>query len=219
MAAHSSREQIKYMSDWFGNWSEFQKDDFVTILAQKLRPTQLVNGLVTGLQNMNCSSRPASLFTCQIKLFNDWWDSWNEEDRTNFQAKLREKDSKFWVELEGELAGTRKKLDEDFFLVSSNSMPTAEAGQGQALNTTTVTIAAADSTSVTVIATDGGNNGAGDSVTVNAEIVPIVSKGEVTVSNGSANNNGAIHSDESQVSESMDIPQPGEIGGEGDVHV
>jgi len=115
MTTHSSNEQVKYTNDWFGTWSEFQKEDFVTILAQKLRPSQFINGLLGGIQNLNCSSRPPSLFSCQIKLFSEWWDSWTEEDRANFQTKLREKDSKFWAEVEGELDGSRKKLDEDFF--------------------------------------------------------------------------------------------------------
>ena len=54
----------------------------------------------------------------QVKLFNEWWNNWNEADREKMLNQLKNVDSKFWAEVESELSGTRKKSDEDFFAVA-----------------------------------------------------------------------------------------------------
>ena len=54
----------------------------------------------------------------QVKLFNEWWNNWNESDREKMLNQLKNVDSKFWSEVEAELSGTRKKSDEDFFAVT-----------------------------------------------------------------------------------------------------
>ena len=66
MANHSSGDQISYVIQWFGTWSDFQKDDFVDVIAPKVSPNPQVNGIVNGVNNLDTSGRPPSLFACQV---------------------------------------------------------------------------------------------------------------------------------------------------------
>jgi len=69
--AHSVHDQLRFLNQWFRTWSEYQKDDFLHVLASKLSPkssiiTAEVNGIVNGMQGMSTSGRPPSLFACQV---------------------------------------------------------------------------------------------------------------------------------------------------------
>lgn len=57
-----------------------------------------------------------------MKLFNEWWDSWPENEKQNLTSRLKDSDSKFWAEVQEEINGTRKKLEDDFFLTINNSV-------------------------------------------------------------------------------------------------
>jgi len=126
--SHSVQDQLRFLNQWFRTWSEYQKDDFLHALASKLSPKGTiiaeVNGVVNGMQGLNTTSgRPPSLFACQIKLFNEWWDSWSEAERGKLTEELKKDDAKFWADLESEMDGTRNKDLEDFYTVE----PSAEA--------------------------------------------------------------------------------------------
>jgi len=72
MTNYSPESQMNFSIQWFKGWSDFQKDDFVTILAQKIggpSSNSAVNGLVNGMTQLDTSSgRPPSLFSCQVLL-------------------------------------------------------------------------------------------------------------------------------------------------------
>jgi len=133
MSNHSAQDELKFVTQWFSSWSEFQKEDFLLILAEKLCPkaqeAQVVpNGLSNGLGLRHESGRPPSLFSCQVKLFKEWWDNhWNEEDRGKLTTAFKETDSKFWHELEAEISGTRKKVEEEFYaMLDRDALESAE---------------------------------------------------------------------------------------------
>ncbi|CAG7831196.1 unnamed protein product [Allacma fusca] len=66
----------------------------------------------------------------EIKLFNDWWSSWGEGDQEKFMNTIKGLDEKFWSEVEAEVNGTRKKLDEDFFTVTITATPVSAVRKG-----------------------------------------------------------------------------------------
>jgi len=48
------------------------------VLGEKMSRKADVNGLANSFKSMDCASnRPPSLFSCQVKLFNDWFSSWS----------------------------------------------------------------------------------------------------------------------------------------------
>lgn len=101
-ASYTQREQHRFVTSWFSDWSQFQREDFAAALAQKLQPKLYVNGLVGGLQRLG---RPPSIFQCQVKLFQEWSDTWTEEQRQQLRMALVETDPAFGVMLDAALVG------------------------------------------------------------------------------------------------------------------
>jgi len=123
---------MNFLIQWFKGWSEFQKEDFVQILSQRMKDAEdPVNNLVNGITGLETSGRPPSLFRCQVKLFNEWWTTWAPEDREKMQSLFKEADPAFYTSVE---SGESQKLDEEFMMVPTKSdekfETTAEATNG-----------------------------------------------------------------------------------------
>lgn len=122
MSTLSSSAQLRYLLEWFGEWSELQRSDFLVILAENYAQKAYVNGIVNSISNMNCTDKPMSLFECrvsvklehlfthycfafllQIKLFKEWFTQWNIESKENFLKKLGEIDASFIEKLNKEI--------------------------------------------------------------------------------------------------------------------
>lgn len=59
--------QFQYMIQWFEEWSDFQRQDFLPILAEKIVSNgAYVNGLVDALNSVNCQDKPMNLFQCRV---------------------------------------------------------------------------------------------------------------------------------------------------------
>ncbi|XP_037818586.1 uncharacterized protein LOC119608293 [Lucilia sericata] len=103
--------EFRYIVQWFNEWSELQRDDFVPILVKYITGSHtnedddnddgLVAAAVTPPVNMNglpndleFSGRPMSLFQCRIKLFNQWNRRWPTEFKEKLQQKIGEIDGK-----------------------------------------------------------------------------------------------------------------------------
>ncbi|OXU21324.1 hypothetical protein TSAR_010480 [Trichomalopsis sarcophagae] len=93
----SNQAQIRYVIEWFQEWSEMQRDDFVGILLERCSSSGLVNGLLTGIENLGKenSSRPPSLFQCRIKLFREWSQNWSEQEKEMLVTSIKHMDPKF----------------------------------------------------------------------------------------------------------------------------
>lgn len=64
--------EFRYIVQWFNEWSELQRDDFVPIVIDYLTketPGVYVNGVVSGLANADVMDKPMSLFQCRV-IFN-----------------------------------------------------------------------------------------------------------------------------------------------------
>lgn len=62
--ALSSEVQLRYLLQWFSEFSELQKEDFLPILAAARgeKSDQLENALAF----LNCHDKPVSLFQCRV---------------------------------------------------------------------------------------------------------------------------------------------------------
>ena len=82
-------KEIQYVVHWFQGWSRLQKQDFLQDLIDKAIPCHM-GSLFNSLRFMNVEDKPPSILQCQMKLFNQWFESWTGKERNDFMIKLRE---------------------------------------------------------------------------------------------------------------------------------
>lgn len=60
----TSEAQLRYILQWFGEFSELQREDFLPVLAAARgdQPDQLA----AVLANISCHDKPVSLFQCRV---------------------------------------------------------------------------------------------------------------------------------------------------------
>lgn len=73
MSGHnlSNDGELRYIIQWFNEWSEFQREDFLPILADYLGKENAgtyVNGMVSSLAGASCIDKPMSLFQCRVSV-------------------------------------------------------------------------------------------------------------------------------------------------------
>lgn len=92
----SLQSQLLYLVEWFQEFSEMQRNDFLPILVQKFGNKGYVNGLLPEMEAMgNLEDRPPSLFQCRIKLFLEWTESWGQEEQQHFLNQIKTIDPSF----------------------------------------------------------------------------------------------------------------------------
>uniref|UniRef100_A0A1B6DWX9 Uncharacterized protein n=1 Tax=Clastoptera arizonana TaxID=38151 RepID=A0A1B6DWX9_9HEMI len=108
----STQAQLGYIGQWFHEWSEMQRNDFLPILAQKFGTKGYVNGLLPGLEALNSfEDRPPSLFQCRIKLFREWSDNWSQVEKEQLLSRIKSMDPDFLQKYEKELMSDVKTSD------------------------------------------------------------------------------------------------------------
>ncbi|EDV91393.1 uncharacterized protein LOC6568449 [Drosophila grimshawi] len=104
--------EFRYIIQWFNEWSELQRDDFVYVFVEYLtRDTSeagngvstYVNGVVNSLATSGVQDKPMSLFQCRIKLFREWSPKWPIEFKCQLQEKINELDPKVGEKIINEL--------------------------------------------------------------------------------------------------------------------
>lgn len=125
----SVERELRYVIQWFNEWSELQRDDFLPILSEYLTNENGVymNGLVSGLAAASCLDKPMSLFQCRVstnfvrqmrvnvkkkitfalkvKLFREWSAKWPMDLKLKLKEKVLEIDPAYFERLNGELVG------------------------------------------------------------------------------------------------------------------
>lgn len=104
--------QIRYIIQWFTEWGEMQRSDFLPILLQKFQDQGNINGLVPSLDSCSVEDRPPSIFQCRIKLFKEWSESWNQNEKEQLLSELRSIDQEFFAKFEKQLDGTAEVNEE-----------------------------------------------------------------------------------------------------------
>lgn len=113
-ATLSNQAQLRYVVQWFQEWSEMQRGDFLGILVEKCGPPGLVNGLVSSLESLACkddANKPPSLFECRVKLFREWSQNWTAQEKDTLLTSIKNLDSKFAEKYEQKI--TQGKDDEE----------------------------------------------------------------------------------------------------------
>lgn len=61
--------ELRYIIQWFNEWSDLQREDFLPILVEYLTkdgPYEYMNGVVNSLAAATCEDKPMSLFQCRV---------------------------------------------------------------------------------------------------------------------------------------------------------
>lgn len=103
MSVLSPEAQMNYLIQWFKEWSDFQRADFLPVLAEKLSDSVYVNGIVNSISSVNCQDKPMSLFECRVKLFREWVPQWNADQRERLAKQISDIDPSFAEKLNSEL--------------------------------------------------------------------------------------------------------------------
>lgn len=103
MSVLSAEVQMNYLVQWFREWSEYQRADFLPILAEKLHEGSYVNGIINNIAGVNCQDKPMSLFECRVKLFKEWFPTWSIEQRERLAKQISDIDPNFGEKLNSEL--------------------------------------------------------------------------------------------------------------------
>lgn len=89
--------QIRYLLQWFSEWSEMERGDFLPVLVHEFMvKSGTVNGLLPIVDGQYKEDRrPLSLFKCRIKLFTEWVQTWSDDDKESFLSGIRSMDVNF----------------------------------------------------------------------------------------------------------------------------
>lgn len=110
--------EFRYIVQWFTEWSDFQREDFVPVLATYLAQGNpggpvYVNGIIGAMANVSGQDKPMSLFQCRVKLFNEWVTKWPETNREKLLERLTEIDPDFGKRVQQELSGERNHVERE----------------------------------------------------------------------------------------------------------
>ncbi|XP_073950485.1 uncharacterized protein C14orf119 isoform X2 [Choristoneura fumiferana] len=94
----TSEAQLRYLLQWFGEFSELQREDFLPVLSAASGGN--TDQLAATLAALSCEDKPVSLFQCRIKLFNEWYPTWTAEERDRLVAGVTETDPDFGKKLQ-----------------------------------------------------------------------------------------------------------------------
>lgn len=101
----SSNGETDLIVKWFLEFSDMQKSDFFKILLKKYAGTRLDRDLVTSLLNdVQVSDQRPTIFNCRVKLFNEWFSNWSDEQKEALLSRLATADEDFSTALRYVLA-------------------------------------------------------------------------------------------------------------------
>lgn len=63
--------ELRYIIQWFNEWSELQREDFLPIVVEYLtkdRGAHYMNGVVNSMSAASFDEKPMSLFQCRVSI-------------------------------------------------------------------------------------------------------------------------------------------------------
>ncbi|KAL1129733.1 hypothetical protein AAG570_012677 [Ranatra chinensis] len=106
---------MRYLIQWFGEFSDMQKADFLPVLVQRFGHNRgYVNGLLPGMETLGrLDDRPPTLFQCRIELFTEWTEYWDIPQKDRLLQQIREIDPAFFAKYEKEVDPDVKSSSSD----------------------------------------------------------------------------------------------------------
>ncbi|KAK1787192.1 hypothetical protein P4O66_017055 [Electrophorus voltai] len=98
-------QEQRCVLSWFLGWGPPQRERFLQDLISKAVPGK-VSSLLEQLNTLQVKDRPPNIFECQLRLWTQWFESWNEGERNAFLSSLEESDAIFVAQFYRALAST-----------------------------------------------------------------------------------------------------------------
>lgn len=106
MSLSSAEQNMQCVVHWFTYWSDLQKSDFLKDLVAKAVPWK-VSTLLDAMTALDVSrKKPLSIFECQMKLFDQWFEEWTDKERNALMQQLEQIDTDFVSRFNEEVAMT-----------------------------------------------------------------------------------------------------------------
>lgn len=113
---HKEPQPISYVTlqeqrcvlSWFQGWNIPQRERFMQDLLGKAVPGKVCT-LLDSLSTLQVKDKLPNIFECQLRLWTQWFESWEEEERNHFLHILEEKDPGFVAQFYSCVAGTAGK--------------------------------------------------------------------------------------------------------------
>jgi len=88
-------EQLCLVS-WFQNWNDDQKVKFLNSLVEQIHGVT-DQDLLLSMDNLGLVTNydGPDMFSCQMKMFSNWWRGWDINIRTNFLSELGRQNTEF----------------------------------------------------------------------------------------------------------------------------
>lgn len=68
--------ELQYMVQWFSEWSELQREDFLPVFVEFLSAASgssaALNGITSHLSGATLADKPMSLFQCRVSANSNW---------------------------------------------------------------------------------------------------------------------------------------------------
>lgn len=111
----TKQEELNHLINWFGEFSEMQKSDFFKIILKKYASSNVNVDLVeSAIKDMTVNDRPPTIFQCRMKLLDDWFANWSDEEKEDLLIRLKNLDSAFMDIFQSTLDGVTP-LEEEIF--------------------------------------------------------------------------------------------------------
>ncbi|XP_072297108.1 uncharacterized protein C14orf119 homolog [Eucyclogobius newberryi] len=106
--SYVSLQEQRCVLSWFQGWNACQRERFMQDLLGKAVPGKVCT-LLDSLSTLQVKDKLPNIFECQLRLWSQWFESWDEEERNNFLHILEEKDPIFVAHFYRCVAGTAGK--------------------------------------------------------------------------------------------------------------
>jgi len=105
MSEDDVQTQMSIVMHWFANWNCHQREEFMTDLVYKAVPNKLLT-IVDSMSNLGVADCEQSVFSCQLRMFGQWFSAWTDDERNCFLERLSEVDTTFVDLLNFKVAAT-----------------------------------------------------------------------------------------------------------------
>ncbi|XP_053451583.1 uncharacterized protein C14orf119 homolog [Nycticebus coucang] len=108
--SYITSQEMKCILPWFAGWSSPQRECFLQDLVAKAVPGKL-QPLLDGLEQLSVSgaNRPPCIFECQLRLWDQWFQGWAEQERNEFIRHLEISEPDFVAKFYQAVAATAGK--------------------------------------------------------------------------------------------------------------
>ncbi|XP_049624669.1 uncharacterized protein C14orf119 homolog [Suncus etruscus] len=108
--SYITSQEMKCVLHWFTSWSGPQRERFLQDLVAKAVPGK-IQLLLESLEQLCVSgtNRPPCIFECQLRLWDQWFRGWAEEERNEFIRQLEASEPDFVAKFYQAVAATAGK--------------------------------------------------------------------------------------------------------------